>query len=514
MIVEMTNLLRAVSASPFNREAVLELLTERAKSLAGADGAAVELFEKEELVCRTAHGALHEQRGTRSHLGKNVAARSLREARERFFAELEGNPALGREEWSQLGLQVLAALPLRGGHEMLGVLRITSRHPAPLDPDRRRILEFIAGLLSNSLETGLAFEAQQASLAESTRAIIALREGEERFRSVFDFAAIGMALVDLDGRWIKVNFALCKILGYSEPEFRYHTFLSLAHAEDLPEQERALDALLGGSSSAFQKEVRIHHGNGSVLWVLVTVSLLRNRLGQPSYFIVQIQDIGERKEAEAKINNSLREKDVLLKEIHHRVKNNLQVISSLLSLQSGNLSDPEMTERFHESQNRVRTMALIHERLYQSEDLSRIDFVEYLRSLLGMLFRSYSTTANRVKLETHIESATLSIDTAIPLGLLINELVSNSLKHAFPDNRTGTICIEFRPENADAYALHYRDDGVGVPAGFELDKARTLGLRLVRTLTSQIGGVLRLGNNGGGTAFTITFREPKEKAKA
>jgi two-component sensor histidine kinase len=271
-------------------------------------------------------------------------------------------------------------------------------------------------------------------------------------------------------------------------------------------------SLLAGETGAFQMEARFLHKSGPVVWVFLSVSLLRDGKGNPLYFIAQIQNITERKQSDEQVKTSLREKEVLLKEIHHRVKNNLQVISSLLRLQSGYVKDENAKELFRESQNRVRSMALIHQKLYQSEDLARIDFNEYLLSLLAMLFRSYGTHSGTVNLEIHIDPVFLDIDTAIPVGLLVNELVTNSLKYAFPENRSGTIRIDFRTVARGEFLLALRDDGVGLPRDFDLDKVPTLGLRLVKILTSQLGGTLTFHRNGG-TEFTVTFREPKDKER-
>ncbi len=219
------------------------------------------------------------------------------------------------------------------------------------------------------------------------------------------------------------------------------------------------------------------------------------------------QEITERVRAEGQIKTSLREKEVLLKEIHHRVKNNLQVISSLLYLQSKNVKDQRSLEILQDSQNRVRSMALVHERLYQSQDLARVDFAKYVRSLVNHLFRSYGVNTNVTKLRIQVEDVFLGVDTAIPCGLIINELVSNSLKHAFPDGREGEIHIEFRA-NDGQFRLVIRDNGVGFPTDLDFRNTKTLGLQLVSTLVHQLEGTIKLDRSGG-TAFEVTFAEPK-----
>ncbi len=215
-------------------------------------------------------------------------------------------------------------------------------------------------------------------------------------------------------------------------------------------------------------------------------------------------EISERKRAEEKINVSLQEKVVLLREIHHRVKNNLQVISSLLNLQSGYIEDKKSLEIFRESQTRVRSMALIHEKLYQSKDLNKIEFSEYIESLIKDLFKSYNVDSERIRLKSKLEGIYFEIDTAILCGLIINELVSNSLKHAFPLNRKGEVFIGLNKDDKNKYTLILKDDGIGFPSTVDFRKTESLGLQLVTTLTEQLGGTIELNNNGY-TEFKIVF---------
>ncbi len=219
-----------------------------------------------------------------------------------------------------------------------------------------------------------------------------------------------------------------------------------------------------------------------------------------------VRDITEKKQAEDKINKSLKEKDVLLKEIHHRVKNNLQIVSSLLSLQSRYMKEPDSVEIFKESQSRIKSMALIHEKLYQTGDLTRINLSEYANELVSDLFRSYSVNTYLVKYEIKSNNILLDINTAIPCGLIINELVTNSIKHAFPDNRSGEINIEIKCQDDD-FILEVQDDGVGFPENLDIEDVKTLGLQLVTSLTKQLDGAIELDRKGG-TCFRINFNEP------
>jgi PAS domain S-box-containing protein len=211
----------------------------------------------------------------------------------------------------------------------------------------------------------------------------------------------------------------------------------------------------------------------------------------------------ERLRAEADVRASLHEKEVMLQEIHHRVKNNLQVISSLLNLQSRAVSDPAVLDLLRDSQNRVRSMALVHEKLYRSPDLARIDLAEYAHSLAGQLLRSYADQAGRVALRVQAAGCWLDVDTAVPCGLIINELVSNALKHAFPDQRAGEIVITLQP-GPGRVTLTVRDTGVGFPAAVDFQASPSLGLQLVNSLVAQIDGTIAL-HRAAGTEFRISF---------
>ncbi|HED06480.1 MAG TPA: PAS domain S-box protein, partial [Ignavibacteria bacterium] len=208
------------------------------------------------------------------------------------------------------------------------------------------------------------------------------------------------------------------------------------------------------------------------------------------------KEIIERKKAEELIKTSLQEKVVLLREIHHRVKNNLQVISSLLNLQSTYIEDPKSLEIFRESQTRVKTMALIHEKLYRSKDLNKIEFAEYIRTLVNDLFTSYNTDASKIHLKSKIEGIFLGVDTAILCGLIINELISNSLKHAFPNGKKGEIFIGLSKDAGNRFILIVKDNGIGFPKEIDFRNTESLGLQLVTTLTDQLGGTVELNKNG------------------
>ncbi len=220
----------------------------------------------------------------------------------------------------------------------------------------------------------------------------------------------------------------------------------------------------------------------------------------------------QRKRGEEALKASLHEKEVLLKEIHHRVKNNMQVISSLLSLQARHLQDPKAIGMFKDSQHRIRSMALVHEKLYQSKDLSRIDFGQYLENLVVYLVHSYRVDSGRLGLKIDVGDTALDINTAIPCGLIVNELVTNALKHAYPGEREGEIRVALRPGADGRFTLTVADNGVGWPEGTDFRTTDTLGMQLVNMLVDQLDGNISL-EKGPGTAFQITFRELRYKPR-
>jgi two-component sensor histidine kinase len=216
-------------------------------------------------------------------------------------------------------------------------------------------------------------------------------------------------------------------------------------------------------------------------------------------------DITARKRAEEQIKASLAEKEVMLREIHHRVKNNLQVISSLVSLQADSLTDERMREEFNDVRDRVRSMALIHEKLYQTSDLAQLNFADYAASLLHSLWRSHGALAEKVRLNLALAPVTLSIETAMPCGLILNELAGNALKHAFPGSNGGEVTVGLEYDVlTGAVCLHVHDNGVGLPAGLDWRQSPSLGLHLVQILAGQLCGTVATGI-GPGAEFSVTF---------
>ncbi len=322
---------------------------------------------------------------------------------------------------------------------------------------------------------------------------------------------IGFRL-DEKGTPVFMDGAVEEITAYSKKAFMSGKgkWAEIVEPEDRPLFLENLKNAESNPDSALELEYRIRRKDGEIRWVREIMQLLPKNSGIPGKFQGFVHDITQRKMAEKTLS---RTDEARIKEIHHRIKNNLQVISSLLSLQAEKFSDKETLEAFRESQNRVASMALIHEELYQGKDMETLDFAAYLQELTSELFSSYTVGNERVSLKLDIEQLYLGMDTAVPLGIIVNELVSNSLKHAFPAGKAGEIRISlFGPENYEIegekdlqFTLSVADDGKGFPEKIDFKNTDSLGLQLVKILVEQIEGCIELKRDSG-TEFKIKFK--------
>lgn len=339
------------------------------------------------------------------------------------------------------------------------------------------------------------------------------RAASAPFNVFLESAPDAIVVVDSEGRMVKVNRLTEQMFGFDRAELlgnevemlvppRYR-HSHVRHREQYSAQPQTRPMGMGRSLTGLKKD-------GSEFPIEISLSPFQNDQG--SLVISIIRDITERRRAEELIQASLREKEVLLKEIHHRVKNNLQITSSLLKLQSGYIQDSRAREMFADSQNRIRSMALVHEKLYQSSDLSRIHFADYIGSLATLLFRTYGVDDQRIHLHFGGEGIHLSVETAVPCGLIVNELLSNCLKHAFPGDQAGEVWIQLAPHGEGLLQLTVADDGVGLPEGLDLVQVDTLGLQLVRTLAQQLDGAFEAVRSPR-TEFRITFPDSRPETR-
>lgn len=369
---------------------------------------------------------------------------------------------------------------------------------------------FISFLSASTLrdEEGKVFGVMGVSrdITAAKKAEEELRLSEERHRAVYDQAYIGIARIGRVGRFLLVNQRLCDMFGYAPEELYKKAFFELTHPSEVGESLKKWDALLSGEIKNFTSEQIYLHKNGSQIYANLTVSLVRDTSGSPNYYVAVFEDITVRKQQEKELQESLKEKEVLLKEVHHRVKNNMQVISSILNLQSSYIKDETAVEMLKESQDRIKSMAFIHESLYQGKNLSHVKFSEYVRNLVSNLFHTYGVNKAGLKLKFDLDEVFLNLDTSIPCGLIINELISNALKYAFTDRETGTLSITLKKQEGGKLKLEIADDGKGFPKEINWRDTESLGLQLVVTLAGQIRGDIQMETKKG-TTFTIVFNE-------
>jgi len=339
-------------------------------------------------------------------------------------------------------------------------------------------------------------------IRESRRVEKMLRESEDRYRTIFENTGTAMVILEEDKAISLANAEFERLSGYSREEIEgKKRWTEFVMAEDLERmkgyhEQRRVDPTIVPK----RYEFRLIDRKGSIRDILLSVDVIPGT----KISLASLLDITERKKAEEKIKASLKEKEVLLREIHHRVKNNMQIVSSLLRLQSAKVEDKKTQEILKGCQNRIRTMALIHEKLYQSKDLAKINFAQYIDGLAVHVFQSYGVDSNLVAVKTDLEEVLLDLNRAIPCGLIINELLSNSIKHAFPEGKKGEICINLHSDKKGMITLVVSDNGIGLPDDIDFRKAQSLGLQMVNDLTRQIGGTIKLDRKAG-TAFTIKF---------
>ena len=402
------------------------------------------------------------------------------------------------------GYESVALIPLYINKQRLGLLQLNDSRKGLFSPGIIDLWEQMADQLAIALAKFCAEDA--------------LLESEEKFRMIFNSSPDYTILIGQNGNLIDVNEAAQKVVGLSREELigKNFTELDLLLDKEMPSHlENASRILMGYNVKPH--ESKIIDKDSKIRYVETYLTPLKKD-NEIYAFNVISHDISERKKSEEKIKASLKEKEVLLREIHHRVKNNLQIISSLLSLQKSYIKDNETLDVLEESQNRVKSMAIVHEKLYNSENLVKICFKDYIKDLANSLFLTYRCS-KRIKLTKNIDNIFFDVNTAIPCGLIINELITNSLKHAFPGSSNSTaknhrnkeINLKLNKINNN-FILIVSDNGVGLPENVNFKNTGSLGLRLVNSLVKQLEGTIELDKSEG-TNFQITFKELKYKKR-
>lgn len=401
------------------------------------------------------------------------------------FDRLPGTPHTG----------AAAAVPVRWGGDIVGVLGVAAR----------------AGALSNDDLDLLSLFAAHAGIAIHNMLLVkSLRDSEQRYRELAD--ALPDAVFEVDGRGMLtfMNRQGLQMFGYTPGDLArgLHVLRLLEHGD-----RRQVWSVVQTAAGKGQLSIE-HTGRrkGGTTFPVLVHSLSRITDGRVTGFLGIAVDITERKQMEEQLHASLNEKEILLREIHHRVKNNLQAISSLLYLQSDTVQAEQAHLSLLESQQRVRSLALLHEQMYQSSQLATVDFGSYIEGLVYQLRDVYRVLPGSMALVTDLSRVALDFDTATPCSLIINELVSNAFKHAFPAHRLAAnhargqpeVRVIFRPIENGHYQLVVSDNGIGLPEDLAIENTQSLGLRVVQLLTRQLHGTLVVGRPGG-ASFTVTF---------
>jgi two-component system, sensor histidine kinase PdtaS len=329
---------------------------------------------------------------------------------------------------------------------------------------------------------------------------------EDQFRLALEAAPAGMLMMDSAGCIVLVNAQIEKLFGYARNELIGQSFEMLLPDRFCAGRPRYPAGLLADARArpmGADDDLFGLRKDGSELPIEIGFNPLRTPQGL--FVLGSVVDITERKRFEAALQEQLRERDVLLQEIHHRVKNNLQVICSLINLQLGRMAPGRGYDALQECSLRVLAIAHIHEQLYLSRNFARVPFSEYAHTLASIVFRTTGVSPERVRLHLDLEPISIAVDAAIPCGLILSELMTNALKHAFPQERRGGVRIELRQLDPTRLLLAVSDDGVGLPDGFDPARCDSLGMQLIQTLAGQIGGSFKAASNGGGARFELVF---------
>ena len=343
-------------------------------------------------------------------------------------------------------------------------------------------------MLQETIERAMAAKNQVETLKDN--------ETEQLLDLIFESANVGIYVTDKSGKVIKVNKAYCKRYGYAESELIGYYFTKV-----LPEKMRArADDLhhryISGETEEGAGEWQVQCKDGSIKDTYVTAARMQTKEGNV-FKITTVTDITEKKRYTRQLERTIQEKEQLIREVHHRVKNNLNVVSGLLALQADKVEDdPRIHRLFMESINRIKTLSIVHEKLYKRDNLAFIAFNQYVENLAQNLYDTYLESDKNVKLALELQPIELNLDQAISAGLIINEVISNSLKYAFPNGASGEILISLEANN-DAITLGIKDDGIGLPPNFKSSESPTLGMQLVHTLSKQLDASLTLESKNG-----------------
>ncbi len=395
-------------------------------------------------------------------------------------------------------------VPMKIESRVIGVITVFSYRKNSYGPDDLNMLQALSTQLSAATVNALLYQQAQSELQHRIKSEEELKKNKEKLENAQVVAHIGSWEMDNSTGCIYLSDELLRICGINKKDagYDFKSAIELFHPDERGEIEESFNKVRETGEPA-TSERRILRPDGSVRFVRLYTDAARGDDGKITGYIGTAHDVTEMKQINQELVRSLEEKELMLKEIHHRVKNNLQVVSSLLRMQSETVTDKTAIEHLKISEQRVRSMALIHQQLYKTRDLSRINFRDYVNELCLYLYHAYSMKEGKVKLTVDVSEIHFGIDTALPCGLLINELVTNSLKHAFPGDNEGEIEIRLHKQRDGKNLLTVKDNGVGLSGE---EKPGTLGMKLIRTLAEQLEAELQMINEDG-LKVNITFSD-------
>jgi PAS domain S-box-containing protein len=425
-----------------------------------------------------------------------------------FLVELLGYPReeiLGRRVWELGFLRDAAA----GRANLVDLQRLEYIRfedlPMKTSDGRQIDVEFVSNVYE--VDHRKVIQCNVRDIRERKRAEELLRRSKAALVKAQQVAHVGSWAWHIQSNRLEWSGEMYRIFGIDQEEFSGDLGEVIARAIH-PDDRAAVEASnlsVIRDKKPIPLEYRVVRADGTIRTVWAEAGeLILDEAGRPAVLTGVVQDISERKKAEERTRAALQEREVMLREIHHRVKNNIQIISSLLRLQSRTVKDEKTRGILNESQGRIRSMALIHEKLYQSQDFARVDFSDYIESLAGQLVSMYKGTAGRVDLRIEAAGVQLDVNRAIPCGLIINELVTNALKHAFPGGGRGEILVAIRQAEDDKFRLIVKDTGAGLAEGFDLEQSETLGFQIVKDLVLQLEGSIEIVRDEG-TEIIIRF---------
>ncbi len=380
--------------------------------------------------------------------------------------------------------------------------------------DETEVLKLYNERLVHKLEEKMARLEQET--AQRKHAEEALRQSERQYRLITENTVDVITALDLNLKITYVNPSVLRLRGFTPEEAQAQSLdqimtpASKKMIEDILAEEKRLEAAGNADPNRSRSvELEEYRKDGTTVWTEVSLSYIRDEEKRPIGVLTISRDIAERRRAEAKIQASLREKEALLREIHHRVKNNMQIISSLVNIASRGIQDQACLEVLRQIRRRVRAIATVHDKLYRSPDLAHIDFADFLNDLLIHYGQAYGLDSDRITVTPALEAVKLPIEIAVPAGLIAGELIGNAMRHAFPDQRRGRIDIGLIGLADNRALLTVRDDGVGLAPDYDFSKAESMGMVILNSLAGQIGGKVELVRDGG-TEFRVSF--PIQKA--